>query len=64
MISKTTGNLRMPNNRFIKEAVKVQFYAKHPVNPVNMFMDTPQMTFDELVTLAADRKNGKKACRD
>ncbi len=53
--------LRMPNNRFIKEAVKVQFYMK---SPGNMFMDAPkQMTFDELVVLAADRKNEKKAGR-
>ena len=52
---------RMPNNRLIKEAVKVQFYSK---SPDNMFMDVPkQMSFDELVSLAADRKNGEKTNR-
>ena len=45
--------LRMPDNRLVKEAVKVQFYSGLPGN---IFMDVPSgLTFDELVTLAKDR---------
>ena len=50
--------LRMPNNRLVKEAVKVQFHAQLPGN---MFMDTPPgMSFDQLVQLANDRKKWRE----
>ena len=46
--------LRISNNRLIKEAVKVQFYMRLPVN---IFMDAPQdLSFDQLVERAKDRK--------
>lgn len=51
--------LRMPDNRMVKEAVKVIFYSK---TSGNIFMDTPpDLSFDELVTLTKDRMKWRLA---
>jgi hypothetical protein len=45
--------LRMSNNRFVKETVKVQFYMGIPGN---IFMDAPKnLSFEQLEKLAEDR---------
>ena len=49
--------LRMPENRLVKEAIKVQFHSKLPGN---IFMDAPpELSYSQLVELAKDRKRWK-----
>ena len=48
---------RMPDNRLLKEAVKVQYYTGQEGN---LFMDAPKLTFDQLVERAKVRQLWRK----
>ena len=49
--------LRMPGDRLVKHAVKVQYSKKIPGN---MFMDIDQnLSYDQIVQLAGDREKWK-----